>query len=680
MRYIICLILIHFPLFNILAQLNVISVEDSVNQLKEIIVTATKANQQLIQIPYSVSKINAEHIQDLFFRSTPEALTGTTGIFIQKTNHGGGSPFVRALTGNQNLLMIDGIRLNNATYRYGPNQYFNTIDLYTVGSIEIIRGSGSVQYGSDAMGGVIQVFTKNPAFSEKPKWSSTIYGKTVSSNMENTGRVELIHQSAAMALQLGFTHRNFGDLVGGEQTGIQHPSGYSEKSFDTKLRWKLNENTLVTLVHQQLIQHDVPLYHKVQVEDFKYYYFEPQQRKLSYLKIEKYLGKSILNHLNIIASTQQNKETRKYSKNNALFEYQESDKVATIGLAVDIYATFSNRVTANTGVEYYHDKVNSSTLKMTILNSEAILQRGLYPDKATSSNLSFYSLHHFALKKFQVEAGIRYNQFQVNIVDTASAYKLGSVTIHPTSFVANFSLLYKINFNQSFYGSISSGYRAPNIDDMGSLGLVDFRYEIPANNLKPEKSYNLEIGYRLINNKTTFSVALFNLQLRDLITRVQIPALQVGGYNVYTKANNQQSYIRGFELEYKLKISKQFSAETNAMYAFGQNSSKNEPLRRVPPLNGRTAFNYKNTHWKFCIENIYAASQRRLAQGDKEDNRISIGGTSGWYVLNMHAGYTFKSLQIQTGLMNVLNTDYRTHGSGINGAGRTIFCGVKLSL
>ncbi|TXT32546.1 MAG: TonB-dependent receptor [Chitinophagaceae bacterium] len=136
------------------------SLTDSVKQLKEVIVTATKTQESIIQIPYAVSKINAAYIQDFMFRSTPEALMGSTGIFVQKTNHGGGSPFVRALTGNQNLLMIDGIRLNNATYRYGPNQYFNTIDLYNVGSIEIARGTGSVQYGSDAMGGVIQVFTK----------------------------------------------------------------------------------------------------------------------------------------------------------------------------------------------------------------------------------------------------------------------------------------------------------------------------------------------------------------------------------------------------------------------------------------------------------------------------------------------------------------------------------------
>ncbi|TXT32545.1 MAG: TonB-dependent receptor [Chitinophagaceae bacterium] len=517
-------------------------------------------------------------------------------------------------------------------------------------------------------------------FAKKANWSSTIYGKAVSANMEYTGRAELNYQSSAVAFQLGFTNKQFGHLVGGDSTGVQDPSGYNEKAFDAKLKWKLNKNTLLTIAHQQLIQHDVPLYHRVTLENFNFYFFEPQQRKLSYLRLEKNVGGGILNKLSITWSSQQNKETRKYLKNGSLYEFKESDKVETVGLTLDLFSTFSKIFSANTGVEYYHDRVNSSKSQITLSDRSMVMQRGLYPDDATSGNFSVYSLHHVSFNKFQIEAGIRFNQVSLNMVDTTSAYKLGSITIKPSSFVSNFSILYKINSLQSIYGSFSSGFRAPNIDDMGTLGLVDFRYEIPAYDLKPEKSFNAEIGYKLIGKKTKLSVALFNLQLNDLITRVQIPALQVGGYNVYTKANNQQSYVRGFEFEYQLNLNQHFTAETNATYAFGQNSTRNEPLRRVPPFNGRTAFNYKNGHWKFCIENMYAASQRRLAQGDKDDNRIPIGGTPGWYLLNLYAGYTIQSVHIQTGMMNLLNTDYRMHGSGINGAGRNIFCALKFTL
>ena len=125
---------------------------DSASNLTLVTVTSTRKSTTNLLVPYSVSVVEKTQIDALGFRTSPEALTGTTGVFIQKTNHGGGSPFIRGLTGNQNLLMMDGIRLNNSTSRYGPNQYLNTIDPWTIQKIEVARGTGSVQYGSDALG------------------------------------------------------------------------------------------------------------------------------------------------------------------------------------------------------------------------------------------------------------------------------------------------------------------------------------------------------------------------------------------------------------------------------------------------------------------------------------------------------------------------------------------------
>jgi len=134
---------------------NTIQLTDSINNLSEVTITATRKSTELLSIPYAVSLLSGSEIIGRQYRTTPEALTGTTGVFIQKTNHGGGSPFVRGLTGNQTLILQDGIRLNNATFRFGPNQYFNTIDAASVSKIEVARGTSSVQYGSDALGGVV---------------------------------------------------------------------------------------------------------------------------------------------------------------------------------------------------------------------------------------------------------------------------------------------------------------------------------------------------------------------------------------------------------------------------------------------------------------------------------------------------------------------------------------------
>ncbi len=153
---------------------------------------------------------------------------------MQKTNHGGGSPFLRGLTGNQTLLLVDGIRLSNATTRYGPNQYFNTIDVFSIEKIEVLRGSGSVQYGSDAIGGTIQAFSHEPVITEKPTWGGDFLTRIATQGMEQSLHGAVKYSNKKVAFRVGATWRNFGDLVGGDTTGRQIPTGYKEIDFDLK--------------------------------------------------------------------------------------------------------------------------------------------------------------------------------------------------------------------------------------------------------------------------------------------------------------------------------------------------------------------------------------------------------------------------------------------------------------
>ena len=90
-----------------------------------------------------------------------EALEREVGVMMQRTGAGQASPFVRGLTGPQVLILVDGVRMNNSTFRYGPNQYFATIDPGTIERIEVVRGPQSVLWGSDAIGGVINVVTRS---------------------------------------------------------------------------------------------------------------------------------------------------------------------------------------------------------------------------------------------------------------------------------------------------------------------------------------------------------------------------------------------------------------------------------------------------------------------------------------------------------------------------------------
>nr|NQU90231.1 TonB-dependent receptor plug domain-containing protein [Bacteroidota bacterium] len=252
----------------------------------DFVITARRVETDEFESPEAISVINSTMLKQESPRSTPEALEGATGVFMQKTNHGGGSPFIRGLTGNQNLMMIDGIRMNNATFRYGPNQYLNTIDPLTINTIEVVRGSGSVLYGSDAMGGVVQVITKNPAFSGKGYHvDGNIHAKYMTGDMEKSGRAELELASEKIAFLGGFTYNDFGDIVGGDTIGKQTPTGYNEYSADAKLRIKLSENKELTLAYQYDRQDDVPRYDKV-ISGYTKYHFDPQIRQLGYARIK----------------------------------------------------------------------------------------------------------------------------------------------------------------------------------------------------------------------------------------------------------------------------------------------------------------------------------------------------------------------------------------------------------
>ncbi len=233
--------------------------------LNEVVITANRSANQEFQTPNSVKVLNKKYIKIYSPRTTPEALMGVNGVFVQKTNHGGGSPFVRGLTGNQTLLLVDGIRLSNSTFRYGPNQYFNTIDPFSIEKIEVLKGGGSVQYGSDALGGTIQVFTSEPEFDSRLKVN--LMGRLATQGMEKTARGEINYGSENLAISASFGYRNFGDLVGGKLTGRQSPSGYDEQMGNLKAKLKLGKG-LLTMAHQYFEAKDVPVYHKVVLENF----------------------------------------------------------------------------------------------------------------------------------------------------------------------------------------------------------------------------------------------------------------------------------------------------------------------------------------------------------------------------------------------------------------------------
>ncbi|MBK8883882.1 MAG: TonB-dependent receptor [Bacteroidales bacterium] len=644
--------------------------------INEAVITANRSSSLLKDTPEAIRIVDHDLVDRYQMRSAPEALGLTPGVFIQKTNHGGGSPIIRGLTGNQTLLLIDGIRLSNATYRYGPNQYLNTIDILGIEKIEVLRGAGSVQYGSDALGGTIQVFDTDVFLEENPVWHGKFLTRFASHNMEQSMHSDVSDSSGKAAFRAGVTGRNFGDIVGGDSTGRQSPTGYQELDFNFRGKVKLSESAELTMVFQNAQQYDVPVYHKVELENYAIYRMDPQKRQLGYVRLNKQLNAGVFKSAKFTAAFQKTGEGRESRKNGSDILRYESDRVRSLSFQAEAFTEGGHLWSASSGFEVYNDLVHSSRNDSNTQTGASTEGRGLYPDGSGMTSIAAYTLNTIDLQKWIFTAGARFNTYVINVEDET----IGTAKLTPSALVGNLSVLRKLTPRSNIFISAGTGFRAPNIDDLGTLGIVDFRYEKPNYDLHPENSFQYQAGYKYHGSRVSGEIYLYRNELNNLIVRSAIPGDTIEGYPVYQKENVERAFIEGIETNIGLKPGKSWQVDGSLTYTYGQNITKNEPMRRIPPLFGRVALEYSHKKWWASLVWIGATKQDRLAAGDKSDNRIPSGGTHGWNIFNVNAGYVMKHFQVDFSVENLFNKDYRYHGSGINGYGRYAMLSLTLNI
>lgn len=654
-----------------------IELKSSSIRLNDVAISVTKNSLSNISQPASISTLSKIQIEENVSRSLAESMIGTPGVWIQKTNHGGGSPFVRGLTGNYVLILNDGIRTNNSTFRYGPNQYFNTISPFSVQSIEVLKGAGSTLYGSDAIGGTININSKNPSFNDKAL-NGKIYGQLASQDMEYTGGLELSGNHKNFAFITNGSYREFGDSYAGQGAGYQSPSGYNEKDFFFKGKLKLKKNSSLIFNYQWLRQDDVPRYDQVAERGYEYFNFTLQQRQLSYLRFRKEWIDSAIKSLEITSSFQLSNEERDTKKNDSSVNKNERDDVNTFGLTSQLNALLFKSIDLVSGIDLYFDKINSSrTLEDTNSGEITLFNRGLYPDDSKAMSSAVYNTYLYKLNHWNFQLGWRYNY----TLNQSKDETFGNLDQSSSSLIGNTSVGYEIN-NQHFYASVNSAFRAPNINDISSLGDFDYGVEVPTNDLEPETSTNLEFGYKLTGKTFDFNIAYFHSKIQNLIDRVKTEYNSdpiFNGSDVYKKANIGEAKVDGLEFGFRTKVTSNISLGGSMTYTHGENMTKNEPFRRTPPLFGDISLRYDHKNYFVIFQNLAAGKQDRLSNGDIDDHRIPTSGTPGWYVANIKTGVRFNQFNINLALNNLFNEYYRIHGSGVDGLGRHIATSINYS-
>jgi len=637
--------------------------------LANVVVSASRQQISTLKTPYSVSVFQQKDIEKLASRATPDMLSNIPGVFVQKTNLGGGSAFVRGLTGNQTLLIIDGIRFNNSTFRYGPNQYLNTIDPSIISKVELLKGSGSVQYGSDALTGVVNFFTLQPEFTAQKTFGGQLSARVATEGMELSEQFKMTYSSENTGIVFVGANKQFGDILRGGGLGLQRPTGYNEWDYFGKIRQQLSKIWVLEGLIQATQQTQVPVFHKVQLENFKINEMDLQKYQRSYLKAIGQYENPIFKKIELSLSQQTSIEQRKLQKNASTTLRAERDEINTLGILADVQSQFSSTWSAHSGIDYFNDRINSSREDNNLTNNSIKALRGLYPNNAGYQYQSVYSIHHLDLDAWQVETGLRYHQNVASLPDTT----LGLTQVKSSALVYSLGVARAISQGISLYANTSSGFRAPNMDDLGSLGIVDFRYELPAFDLKPEYSQNYEVGIKISKAKFFQELTLFQTDLENLITRIKTSNV-IQAYPVYEKRNVDKAFLRGGEWSGRYELSNSFSAKANISYVYGQSVTLNEPMRRIPPLHGGFSLSFVRKNLFLNSELLFATAQDRLSAGDKADNRMNPLGTPGWAIINLQANYSLNAhFSVSLQAQNMGDVDYRMHGSGINGVGRSLW-------
>jgi hemoglobin/transferrin/lactoferrin receptor protein len=655
---------------------------------------ATRGGRSLFDTPIHGSIIQRNQLQERGATDMVRALQTEVGVLMQQTARGQASPFIRGLTGQQVLLLVDGIRLNNGTYRSGPNQYFNLIDPGSIGQIEVVRGPQSVSWGSDAIGGAINVISREANHSRGEHHGGSfneIYG-TADRSSYSRFNGELV--SGKHSLFVGGSYLNVRDLDRGGNLGRQPYTNYDQYAGDLNYNYLLTDNLVMTIGLQHFEQPEVP-----RSDRFLPFvqgtppnpailprpsYFDPQQRDLAYIRLQGLSDSLWFDGYTHTVSYQRNKEGLREERiaanpANTRIDIGEFN-VNTVGYTMTLAKNLDWLGTATYGADIYHDQVNASRNRFNpnTPNAAPVAQAPQFPNDSRYQRVgTFMNWDTPLTDRLTMFSGVRYES-----VDARGTTRINNVNTLVTrnydDAIASLGYTYNVIDDVNFTGSVSEGFRAPNLDDLfADATFLQNQQSVSSINVRPEVATNYEIGLKINKPRLRAQVVEFWTNIHDYITR-----LPVNGNGVFDPNSsnfirtNSQAYINGTEISGEFLLERGWSTYGNFWYTYGTDRGLNEPVSRIPPVQGILGLRWREERSRAWFEMytwmVNRVSPSRYAFVNTRDARFPTNGTPGFATLNFRAGRTFGDQdqhRLSMNLENVTDKAYRVLGSGVDGAG-----------
>lgn len=676
-------------------------------QLPEVVVTATRTPHALQDVPASVKVVSGEEMRtEKMVETMPDALKDTPGVMLQKTSNGQTSPYIRGFTGFRNLLMVDGVRFNNAVFRDGPNQYWTLVDPYALDRVEVVKGPGSVLYGSDAVGGVVNAITQDTGLQLAPgAWERHLFTRVASAD-----KSVIVHGDVdgnvdgRLGYHVGGSWKDFNDVRGGREVGTQPQTGYDEWNGDLKLEYLTGPDQKLTLAHLHTTQDDVWRTHRTVYgidwegathgTDRRLSY--DQEYDLTYLQFHAAeLGGPVdAVHAGVSWQTMDEEENR---VKKDLTSQIQGFTVNTAGMFLTLESP-SPVGRWSYGVDYYHDEVDSYSDSYNAAGKHTASGiQGPVADDAGYDTAGVFVQDEIPFgERVDLVLGARGSWINADAgaVRDPKTGRQTSIQDDWGAVTGQGRLLVGLDEKKTWqwFAGVGQSFRAPNLSDLTRFDIArSGEVEIAAPGLKPERYVTYETGIKTEHAGWGGELAFFHTDIRDMIVRVPTGET-IGGNRVVSKKNAGDGELDGVELGAHLKATDEVTLFGSFTWMDGEvegyptsaASSEREPLSRLMPVTVNGGVKYEplvfNRKLFVQVDATMAAEQDRLASGDRADTqRFPPDGTPGYTVWNVRGGYKITpDVHLTVALENVFNADYRIHGSGVNEPGRNLIAALDV--
>jgi hemoglobin/transferrin/lactoferrin receptor protein len=712
-------------------------ISKSVN-LDEIVLSANRKSEHKIDVPYSIEIIKQKDIEFTNPATSGDLLSNTGQVFVQRSQAGGGSPSLRGFEANKVLLVIDGVRMNNAIYRGGHLQDVMTIDPNMLERTEVVFGPSSTIYGSDALGGVMHFYTKNAQFStdEKMLVKANAMVRYASAAQEKTSHLDFNLGWKKIASMTNITFSDFGDVRSGSNklTGytnvwdrnyyqdrinerdtmiknsdnnVQKGSGYSQVDIMQRFNIKTGQYMVHNLNFQYGASSFLPRYDRLN-GDYKSGKFKfaengyaPQKRLLAAYTLN-YDGKTtISDNVKVILAYQKIDQDRITRNFQSLNRKTQQEDVTVLSANVDAFKLIKEKHEVRYGLEFTHNDVQSkASFKNISTTIETAADTRYAGGGSTMTTFAAYASHAWEVsKQFVITDGVRYTNTSLSSKFTDTTFfKFPFTTANQKNqaLTGNIGFTWKLDNDYKVSILSNTGFRSPNVDDMSKVFESSTYVVVPNPTLKPEYTYNFEMGISKVwQGKYKFDLTGFYTNLTNalVVADFKLDGKDSAMYNgsmtkVKATQNADNAYIYGVSAGVQFDFNERVSFKSVLNYTYGRYISSNLdtviPLDHIAPLFGQTSLTYKAKGFdgEFFIKyNGKKSLADYSPSGEDNLQYATVNGMPAWFTLNIRLGANLtKNLRLNAACENLTDNRYRAFASGINAPGRNFIISLRYKM